>query len=56
MTEEVRQEYNSALLAYKADPCEHNRERLESVKRIIQDEVNGRFMDTNRIFDRQMGR
>lgn len=56
MTESERLEYNEALIAFKENPTEENKARLEEIKDKIYADINNRFLEDNKVFERQQGK
>lgn len=56
MTEEERLEYNEAVKAYRHHPTKENKARLEEAKKKIIAALNERWLEDNRIFERQQGK
>lgn len=55
MTEAERLEYNNAVIAYKKEPTEENKARLEKIKDKIYADINNRWLEDNKVFERQQG-
>ena len=55
MTEVERLEYNEALTDYMHNPTEENKARLEEIKDKIYADINNRWLEDNKVFERQQG-
>lgn len=55
ITEEMRLEYNEALTAYKNNPTEENKTKLNKAKDVILLDIGNRWLEQNKVFQRQQG-
>lgn len=55
MTEVERLEYNESLTDYMHNPTEENKARLEEIKNRIFSGITERWLEDNRVFERQQG-
>ena len=55
MIEEERIEYNEAVINYSDNPTEENKARLEEIKDKIYADINNRWIEDNKVFERQQG-